>query len=123
MHKAVDVRVKAEKLLSRRRQSNYSKSLLYAFMAVLVIGQVGSGFYTNIDCSFILGMVQNNCPRGEIHPWPTIHRGPTEQSIFVLYKSFIVFFLVCTEPYNLESWPTSSKFHSCDSFFESQEIV
>ena len=56
------MRVKAEKLLSHQRQSNYSKSLLYAFMAVLVIGQVGGEFYTNIDCSFILGMLQNNCP-------------------------------------------------------------
>ena len=22
------------------------------------------------------GMVENYCPRGEIQPWPTIHRGP-----------------------------------------------
>ena len=24
------------------------------------------------------GMVENYCPRGEIQPWPTIHRGPYE---------------------------------------------
>ena len=37
-----------------------------------------NGMYkTNIDCSFIWGMVENYCPLGdgEIQPLPTIHRG------------------------------------------------
>ena len=37
-----------------------------------------NGVYkTNIDCSFIRGMVENYCTLGKIQPWPTIHLGPT----------------------------------------------
>ena len=37
-----------------------------------------TGVYkTNIDCSFIRGMVENYCTLGKIQPWPTIHLGPT----------------------------------------------
>ena len=51
------------------------------------------------------GMVENYCSRGEIQPWPTIHRGPyistiprvKEQSMFVLYTPFMDF-TVRTEP-------------------------
>ena len=32
---------------------------------------------TNIDCSFILGMVENYCTLDKIQPLPTIHLGPT----------------------------------------------
>ena len=34
-------------------------------------------YKTNIDCSFIQGMVENYCTLSEIQPWPTIHLGPT----------------------------------------------
>ena len=33
-------------------------------------------YKTNIDCSFIRGMVENYCTLGKIQPWPTIHLGP-----------------------------------------------
>ena len=33
-------------------------------------------YKTNIDCIFILGMVENYCTLGKIQPWPTIHFGP-----------------------------------------------
>ena len=37
-----------------------------------------NGVYkTNIDCSFIQGMVENYCALGKTQPWPTIHLGPT----------------------------------------------
>ena len=37
-----------------------------------------NGVYkTNIDCSFIRGMVENFCTLGKIQPCPTIHLGPT----------------------------------------------
>ena len=37
-----------------------------------------NGVYkTNIDCTFIRGMVENYCTLGKIQPWPTIHLGPT----------------------------------------------
>ena len=37
-----------------------------------------NGVYkTNIDCSFIRGMVENYCTLGKTQPWPTIHLGPT----------------------------------------------
>ena len=37
-----------------------------------------NGVYkTYIDCYFIQGMVENYCTLGKIHPWPTIHLGPT----------------------------------------------
>ena len=37
-----------------------------------------NGVYkTNIDCSFIRGMVENYCTLGKIQPLPTIHFGPT----------------------------------------------
>ena len=32
---------------------------------------------TNIDCSFIWGMVENYCTLGKTQPWPTIHLDPT----------------------------------------------
>ena len=32
---------------------------------------------TNIDCSFIRGMLENYFTLGKIQPWPTIHFGPT----------------------------------------------
>ena len=36
-----------------------------------------NGVYkTNIDCSFIWGMVENYCTLGKIPPLPTIHLGP-----------------------------------------------
>ena len=35
-----------------------------------------NGVYkTNIDCSFIPGMVENYCTLGKTQPWPTIHLG------------------------------------------------
>ena len=35
-----------------------------------------NGVYkTNIDCSFIRGMVENYCTLGKTQPWPTIHLG------------------------------------------------
>ena len=38
-----------------------------------------NGVYkTNIDCSFIRGMVENYCTRGKIQPLPTIHLGPRD---------------------------------------------
>ena len=37
-----------------------------------------NGLYkTNIDCSFIRGMVENYCTLGKTQPWPIIHLGPT----------------------------------------------
>ena len=37
-----------------------------------------NGVYkTNIDFSFIRGMVENFCTLGKIQPWPTIYLGPT----------------------------------------------
>ena len=37
-----------------------------------------NGVYkTNIDCSFIWGMVENYFTLGKTQPWPTIHLGPT----------------------------------------------
>ena len=62
-----------------------------------------NGVYkTNIDCSYIRGMVENYCTLSKIQPWPTIHlsprprlnftsgiiifhHSPHEQSIFVYY--------------------------------------
>ena len=34
-------------------------------------------YKTNIDCSFIRGMVENYCTLGKTQSWPTIHLGPT----------------------------------------------
>ena len=68
-----------------------------------------NGLYkTNIDCSFIWGIVENYCTQGKIQPWPTIHwdlysrsrlnftsgtiifhHSPPEQSIFVVWSSKI----------------------------------
>ena len=53
---------------------------------------MNGGYKTNIDCSFIRGMVENYCTLGKIQSWPTIHLGlnfhhsPHEQWIFVYYK-------------------------------------
>ena len=41
-----------------------------------------NGVYkTNIDCSFIRGMVENYCTLCKIQPLPTIHLGPTRASL------------------------------------------
>ena len=34
-------------------------------------------YKTNIDCSFIRGMVEKYCTLSKIQPLPTIHLGPT----------------------------------------------
>ena len=82
-------------------------------------------------------MVENYCPEVKLNPGllftEAVNSRPglsftegtiistipwiKEQSVFVLYTPFIDF-LVCTEPENLESRLASSKFGSCDSFFE-----
>ena len=33
-------------------------------------------YKTNIDSSFVRGMVENYCALGKIQPWPPIHLGP-----------------------------------------------
>ena len=77
-------------------------------------------YKTNIDFSFIRGMIENYCTLGKIQPWPTIHLGPNrprvnsrprlnftsgtiiyphsphEQSIFVWYDNFLKVFHLFT---------------------------
>ena len=85
-------------------------SLLSRFCGPVRTKNSINGVYkTNIDCSFIRGMVENYCTLGKIQPWPTrftsalwasvnsrprlnftsdtilFHHSPHEQSIFVYY--------------------------------------
>ena len=43
----------------------------------LKIYEYNGVYRTNIDCSFIRGMVENYCTLGKIQPLPTIYLGPT----------------------------------------------
>ena len=53
-------------------------SLLSRFYGSVRTKKSMNGVYkTNIDCSFIRGMVENYCTLGKIQPWPTVHLGPT----------------------------------------------
>ena len=63
-----------------------------------------TGMYeTNIDCSFIQGMVENYCTLDKIQPWPTIHLGDNNFSPF---PSWVV--NICTSAYMLfvQNWLT-----------------
>ena len=52
-------------------------SLLYRFYGSVWTKKSMNGVYkTNIDCSFIRGMVENYCTLSKIQPWPTIQLGP-----------------------------------------------
>ena len=53
-------------------------SLLSTFYSSVQTKKSTNGVYkTNIDCSFICGMVENYCTLGKIQAWPTNHLGPT----------------------------------------------
>ena len=54
-------------------------SLLSRFCGSVRTTKIMNGVYkTNIDCSFIRGMVENYCILGKIQPWPTINLGPMD---------------------------------------------
>ena len=60
------------------RRSCYSCRIwnFYSLQNLLQTTKSKNGVYkTNIDCSFIRGMVENYCTLGKIQPWPTIHLG------------------------------------------------
>ena len=59
------------------QRSRYS-CLIWNFYGSVPTTKSMNGVYkTNIDCSFIRRMVENNCTLGKIKPQPTIHLGPT----------------------------------------------
>ena len=59
------------------RKSCYSCRIWHFYGSVRTTKSMNGVYKTNIDCSFIQGMVENYCTFRKIQPWPTIQRGPT----------------------------------------------